>query len=69
MSAASSRPSVPRSPGARTGLPWWAVALAVVSFVTLLTVMAAPSTAHAVSASQSLAPVLEFLARLVGIGA
>ncbi|MEU7198776.1 hypothetical protein [Streptomyces sp. NPDC045470] len=68
MSAVSSRPSVSRRPGARTGLSWWAVALAVVSFVALLGVMTAPSTAHAVSASQSLAPVLEFLARLVGIG-
>ncbi|MFH8751232.1 hypothetical protein ACH4GK_40730 [Streptomyces rimosus] len=68
MSAVSSRPSVPRSPGARTGLPWWAVALAVVSFVTLLIVMTAPSPAHAVSASQGLAPLLEFLARVVGIG-
>ncbi|MEU6965372.1 hypothetical protein [Streptomyces chrestomyceticus] len=38
--------------------------LAVVSFVALLAVMTAPSTAHAVSAPQSLAPVLEFLARL-----
>ncbi|MFH9422443.1 hypothetical protein [Streptomyces sp. NPDC017529] len=67
MSAASSRPSVPRGRGVRTGLPWWALALAVVSFVTLLCVMAAPSSAHAVSPSQSLAPVLEFLARIAGI--
>ncbi|MFD7669084.1 hypothetical protein [Streptomyces sp. NPDC059788] len=69
MSAVSSRPSVPRRPGARTGLPWWALTLAVVSFVTLLVVMTAPSPAHAAGASPSLAPVLEFLARLVGIGA
>ncbi|GCD38662.1 hypothetical protein OEIGOIKO_06478 [Streptomyces chrestomyceticus JCM 4735] len=67
MSAVSSRPSAPRRPGTRTGLSWWAVALAVVSFGALLAVMTAPSTAHAVSAPQSLAPVLEFLARLVGI--
>ncbi|MFH8349313.1 hypothetical protein [Streptomyces sp. NPDC018045] len=68
MSAVSSRPSAPRGPGVRTGPPWWAVTLAVVSFVVLLAVMTAPSPAHAVSASQGLAPVLEFLARLVGLG-
>ncbi|MEV5599329.1 hypothetical protein [Streptomyces sp. NPDC052496] len=67
MSAVSSRPSVSRGPGTRTGLPWWAVALAVVAFVALLVVMTAPSPAHAVSASQGVAPVLEFLARLFGI--
>ncbi|OKI08183.1 hypothetical protein A6A06_33435 [Streptomyces sp. CB02923] len=68
MSAVSSRPSASRRPGARTGLPWWALTLAVVSFVALLVVMTAPPQAHAASASQSLAPVLAFLARLVGIG-
>ncbi|MFF8368239.1 hypothetical protein ACF05W_05305 [Streptomyces lydicus] len=79
MSAASSRPPAARTrrprtrglrtPGLRARLPWWAPALAVVSFTVLLALVASPSRASAASAPQGLAPLLELLARLLGIGA
>jgi hypothetical protein len=66
MSAVSSRPSAPRASGGASGLrarlPWWALALPVVSFVVLLVLVVSPSGASAASAPHSLAPLLEFLA-------
>ncbi|MFF8903044.1 hypothetical protein ACF082_36900 [Streptomyces lydicus] len=79
MSAAFSRPPAartrrPRTRGLRTRglrarLPWWALALPVVSFTVLLALVVSPSRASAAGAPQGLAPLLELLARLLGIGA
>ncbi|MEU9114242.1 hypothetical protein AB0D04_21265 [Streptomyces sp. NPDC048483] len=69
MSAAFRRPPATKAPGLRIRLPWWAVALPVVSFITLLALMASPSEASAAGASRSgLAALLDLLARLVGVG-
>jgi len=79
MSAAFSRPPAARTRGLRTPglrtrglrarLPWWALALPVVSFTVLLALVVSPSRASAAGAPQGLAPLLELLARLLGIGA
>ncbi|MFD8330577.1 hypothetical protein [Streptomyces lydicus] len=79
MSAAFSRPPAARTrrprtrglrtPGLRARLPWWALALPVVSFTVLLALAVSPSRASAAGAPQGLAPLLELLARLLGIGA
>ncbi|TJZ51210.1 hypothetical protein FCH28_22255 [Streptomyces piniterrae] len=67
MSAAMSRPSAPKPRGLVSRLPWWALALPVVSFVFLLVLLiSTPAEAGAVSASHGLAPLLEVLARIVG---
>ncbi|MEV0370957.1 hypothetical protein AB0I10_14165 [Streptomyces sp. NPDC050636] len=68
MSAAFSRLSAPKPRSLRSRLPWWALALPVVSFVVLLALISSPAEASAASASQRLAPLLEFLARIVGAG-
>ncbi|MEV0599043.1 hypothetical protein AB0I82_07095 [Streptomyces sp. NPDC050315] len=49
-------------------LPWWAVALAVVSFVALLFVMTPAAEAEAAGAPPAMTSVVHFLARLVGAG-
>ncbi|MEU5210481.1 hypothetical protein [Streptomyces sp. NPDC020742] len=56
--------------GLRARLPWWALALPVVSFTALLVLMlaASPSRASAPSVPQSLAPLLEILLRIVRPG-
>ncbi|MEU6116186.1 hypothetical protein ABZ840_16850 [Streptomyces sp. NPDC047117] len=55
--------------GARTvRLPWWAVALPVVSFVTLLFVMTPAAEAEAAGAPPAVLSVVHLLARLVGAG-
>ncbi|MFI9049998.1 hypothetical protein [Streptomyces sp. NPDC053427] len=70
MSAAFRRPSARQAPRLRRRLPWWALALPVISFVALLALISAPSPAHAAEAAPSvLAPLLDILARLVGVGA
>lgn len=66
MSAAFSRLSAPKPRSPRSRLPWWALALPVASFVVLLALISSPAQATAASASQGLAPLLEFLARIVG---
>ncbi|MER5492705.1 hypothetical protein ACSMX9_04310 [Streptomyces sp. LE64] len=45
----------------RTGLrlPWWAVALPVLAFALLLTLLLNPAEAHAATAEPSLGPLLE----------
>ncbi|WP_030264751.1 hypothetical protein [Streptomyces violens] len=49
-------------------LPWWAVALAVVSFVTLLFVMTPAAEAEAAGVPPAMASMVHFLARLLGAG-
>lgn len=66
MSAAFSRLSAPKPRSPRSRLPWWAPALAVASFVVLPALISSPAEASAASASQRLAPLLDFLARIVG---
>ncbi|MDT0459882.1 hypothetical protein RM550_29875 [Streptomyces sp. DSM 41527] len=71
MSAASSRPAAAkaRRPRLRMRLPWWALALPVISFTALLTVVTSPAEARAASAPQGLVALLELLARIVRGGA
>ncbi|UQA96207.1 hypothetical protein [Streptomyces halobius] len=68
MSAAFSRLSAPKRRSQRSRLPWWALALPVLSFAVLLVLISSPAEASAVRASQRLAPLLEFLAGMVGAG-
>ncbi|MBZ4019723.1 hypothetical protein [Streptomyces purpurogeneiscleroticus] len=66
MSAAPTRHT---ENGARpVRLPWWAVALAVVSFVVLLFVMTPAAEAEAAGVPPAVASVVHFLARLLGAG-
>ncbi|REK91694.1 hypothetical protein DY245_03155 [Streptomyces inhibens] len=69
MSAVFSRSPAAKAHRLRKRLPWWALALPVVSFIALLALVASPSEASAASAPQGLAALLEFLAGLVRIGA
>lgn len=69
MSAAFSRSPAAKAHRLRTRLPWWALALPVVSFIALLALVASPSVASAASPPQGLAWLLEILARIVRIGA
>ncbi|MER0479078.1 hypothetical protein ABR737_12155 [Streptomyces sp. Edi2] len=71
MSAASSRPAAAeaRRPRLRMRLPWWALALPVISFAALLILVAAPAEARAASTPQGLVALLELLARIVRGGA
>ncbi|MEU7641602.1 hypothetical protein AB0C11_37110 [Streptomyces sp. NPDC039016] len=71
MSAAFSRPSAVQAPRLRKALPWWGLALPVVSFVALLVLVVSPGEASAAAAArapESLAPLLEFLARVLRLG-
>ncbi|AJC59269.1 MULTISPECIES: hypothetical protein [Streptomyces] len=71
MSAAFSRSSAAKAPRLRKALPWWGLALPVVSFIALLVLVASPGEAGAAGAeraTQSLAPLLEFLARMLRLG-
>ncbi|WP_328387941.1 hypothetical protein OHS81_28745 [Streptomyces sp. NBC_00400] len=67
MSAASSRPAAAkaRRPRLRVHLPWWALALPVISFVVLLILVASPAEARAASAPQGLVALVKLLARMV----
>nr|WP_310727328.1 hypothetical protein [Streptomyces sp. N2A] len=58
-----------RTRGLRARLPWWALALPVVSFLALLAVVASPARASAASAPQGFAVLLEYLAGILRIGA
>ncbi|MFG2832946.1 hypothetical protein ACGFWI_36735 [Streptomyces sp. NPDC048434] len=69
MSAASSRSPAAKASRLRMRLPWWALALPVVSFAALLMLVASPAEARAAGAPQGLAPLLELLATLVRGGA
>ncbi|AWN26545.1 MULTISPECIES: hypothetical protein [unclassified Streptomyces] len=68
MSAAFRRPPAAKASRLRTRLPWWALALPVVSFIALLALVAGSSEASAASARQGLAPLLELLAELLDGG-
>ncbi|MFD8547013.1 hypothetical protein [Streptomyces sp. NPDC059649] len=58
-----------RARGLWTRLPWWALALPVVSFVALLVLVASPARASAASAPQGFAVLLEYLVAILRIGA
>jgi len=45
-------------------LPWWALALPVLAFVTLLLLILTPAEAHAAADEPALAPLLEWLRQL-----
>ncbi|MGW3012620.1 hypothetical protein ACWC9R_27820 [Streptomyces sp. NPDC001219] len=65
MAAAFRRSRAAETSRQRTRLPWWAPALAVISFTALLAFVAGSPAASAASARQGLGPLLEFLAGLV----
>ncbi|RXS77587.1 hypothetical protein EST92_21595 [Streptomyces sp. TM32] len=69
MPAVYRRSPAASAPRRRARLPWWAVALPVISFVALLTLVAGSSRASAAGVPQSLGPLLEILARIVRSGA
>ncbi|GLW13277.1 hypothetical protein Stsp01_00200 [Streptomyces sp. NBRC 13847] len=69
MPAAFHRSSAARPPRPRPRLPWWALALPVVSFAVLLALVAGSSRAGAAEVPQGLGPLLEILARIVRSGA
>ncbi|WP_419836795.1 hypothetical protein [Streptomyces bugieae] len=58
-----------RTRGLRARLPWWALALPVVSFMALLALVASPARASAASAPQGFAVLLEYLVGILRIGA
>ncbi|POX38425.1 hypothetical protein C3486_23140 [Streptomyces sp. Ru73] len=66
MSAADTRPAGKAARSVR--LPWWALALPVVSFVTLLFVFTPAARAEAAGAPPALASLVHVLARLLGAG-
>jgi hypothetical protein len=53
------RSPAPDSGGAGVRLPWWAVVLPVIAFVTLLGLMTGAGEAHAATADPSLGAFLE----------
>ncbi|MFF8788442.1 hypothetical protein [Streptomyces sp. NPDC015125] len=71
MSAVPGRPAAAKAPRSRLRmrLPWWALALPVISFAALLILVAGPARASAASAPQGLAALLELLVRIVRGGA
>ncbi|MEW1659629.1 hypothetical protein [Streptomyces sp. NPDC093707] len=71
MSTALSHPSAAKASRLRKALPWWGLVLPVLSFTALMLLVANPGeagAADAARASQSLAPLLEFLARVLRLG-
>lgn len=53
-----------RGGGAELRLPWWALALPVLAFVTLLLLILDPSDAHAAATEPALTQLLERVQRL-----
>ncbi|MEG3631494.1 hypothetical protein [Streptomyces poriticola] len=51
--------------GVDTRLPWWALALPTLAFVTLLALILNPSEAHAATDAPALTPLLERLWQLI----
>ncbi|MFE6283734.1 hypothetical protein [Streptomyces sp. NPDC057877] len=51
--------------GVDTRLPWWALALPTLAFVTLLTLILNPSDAHAASGDPAFAQLIERVQQLV----
>ncbi|GLW50489.1 hypothetical protein Stsp02_61500 [Streptomyces sp. NBRC 14336] len=66
MSAPTHTPpsSAPRG-GVDIRLPWWAFALPVLAFVTLLVLILEPGEAHAAGADPAITEVLERVQRLM----
>ncbi|MEU0842161.1 hypothetical protein ABZ370_22180 [Streptomyces sp. NPDC005962] len=60
------RPAAPAAGGMDVRLPWWALALPVLAFVTLLLVLTGPSDAHAASGPGALSQFLELLWQTLG---
>lgn len=60
------RPATPADGGMDVRLPWWAVALPALAFVSLLLLLAGPSDAHAASGSGALSQFLELLRQTLG---
>ncbi|MGW7578814.1 hypothetical protein [Streptomyces sp. NPDC054765] len=69
MSAAFSRSPAAKACRLRARLPWWALALPVVSFTALLLLVASAGEAGAASAPQGLAALWDLLASIVRGGA
>ncbi|GAA2317530.1 hypothetical protein OHT20_29875 [Streptomyces caniferus] len=69
MPAAPRRSPAAKAARLRMRLPWWALALPVVSFAALLILVASPAEARAASVPQGLGPLLELLAKIVRGGA
>ncbi|CAL9385931.1 hypothetical protein SUDANB58_01155 [Streptomyces sp. enrichment culture] len=55
----------PRGDGAEIRLPWWALALPTLAFVTLLLLILDPAEAHAAPAEQALTRLLEWARQLI----
>ncbi|CAL9574809.1 hypothetical protein [Streptomyces sp. enrichment culture] len=56
----------PRGGGPGIRLPWWALALPTLAFVTLLTLVLNPSEAHAAAGEPAIAHLVERAQQLMG---
>jgi hypothetical protein len=66
MSAGTHTPPHPASTGrADIRLPWWALALPTLAFITLLTLILNPSDAHAATAEPAISQLFERIQRLI----
>ncbi|MGC9544348.1 hypothetical protein [Streptomyces sp. UG1] len=66
MSARTHTPPHPASTGrADTRLPWWALALPTLAFITLLTLILNPSDAHAATTEPAIPQLLERIVELI----
>ncbi|AZQ33818.1 hypothetical protein EJ357_10340 [Streptomyces cyaneochromogenes] len=66
MSAPTHTPPHPASTGrADIRLPWWALALPTLAFITLLTLILNPSDAHAATAEPAITQLFERVQQLI----
>ncbi|MFJ3494179.1 hypothetical protein ACIPPJ_11350 [Streptomyces sp. NPDC086091] len=65
MSAPTHLPPHPASPRVGTRLPWWALALPALAFVSLLTLIMNPADAHAAGGDPGLPQVVARVHQLV----
>ncbi|MEV7001481.1 hypothetical protein AB0N62_27805 [Streptomyces sp. NPDC093982] len=66
MSARTHTPPQPVSTGrADIRLPWWALALPTLAFITLLMLILDPSDAHAATAEPAISQLFERIAQLI----
>ncbi|MFJ7072284.1 hypothetical protein [Streptomyces sp. NPDC098781] len=66
MSAQTHTPPQPASTGrADIRLPWWALALPALAFITLLTLILNPSDAHAATAEPAITQLIERIQQLI----
>ncbi|WP_432053882.1 hypothetical protein [Streptomyces sp. bgisy022] len=56
----------PQGGGAGARLPWWALALPALAFVTLLTLVLNPAEAHAAGGEPAIAHLVERAQQLMG---